>query len=220
MKSKYNSEHSLYFNSSGDEVPSATTILKMLNKPQLVKWANYLGFHNLRVENVLSESSLLGSTIHQLINMMLNQYYIIYIDDGKMPLDTIYSYMNSFKVWMNTNNINPILLEKKFSSDKFGGTLDFYGDINGKLTILDFKTSKKIRLTMFLQLALYTILLEERGYKVEQVGILLVNPNYKDEKYINRENLQQYIDFVNKLVDAFHSYYDVNILDNWNESII
>jgi len=100
--------------------------------------------------------------------------------------------------------------------------LDFYGYINDKLTVLDFKTAKKIRITMFFQLALYTILLEEIGYVVEQVGILLVNPKVRtnNEKYILRENFQQYIDFAQKIVDIFHSYYVINNTDKWQENII
>lgn len=221
MKSKFNTDnkHTMYFNKFGEEVPSATTILKILNKPQLVKWANYLGFNHLHVDSVLNEASTLGTIVHDLINSILLNHYIIYINDGRVPIDILCSYINRFKIWLKTNTVIPILLEKSISSDKFGGTLDFYGIINDKYTILDFKTSKKIRISMFFQLALYTILLEELGYKVDQVGILLVNPKYKDEKYIQRDKLQPYIDFVSKLVDIFHSYYEINNDDNWKEPI-
>lgn len=222
MKSKFNqnNDHTLYFNKHGDEVPSATTILKMLNKPQLIKWANYLGWNHLHVDAVLNEASTLGTIVHYLINSILCNNYIIYINDGKVPLKVLYSYLNRFKIWLNTNDVEPILLEKSITSDKFGGTIDFYGLINGKYTVLDFKTSKKIRISMFFQLALYVILLEQLGYQVDQVGILLVNPQYKDEKYIQRDELQPYIDFVTKLVDLFHSYYIINNEGKWNEQII
>lgn len=222
MKSKFNgvSNHTMYFNKNGQEIPSATTILKILNKPQLVKWANYLGFKHLDVDSVLDESATLGTAVHRFINSILMNYYIIYVPDGIIPTKVLYSYLNRFKIWLKTNDVKPILLERSISSEKFGGTVDFYGEINGKLTILDFKTSKKIRISMFFQLALYVILLEELGYKVEQVGILLVNPKHKDEKYIQREDFQPYIDFVKGLVDLFHSYYTINNEDKWGESII
>ena len=207
-------------NKNNEEVPSVTTILKILNKPQLIQWANYLGWNHLHVDSVLNEASSIGTRVHYLINSILSKRYIIYIHDGVVPLKVLYSYINRFKIWLNTNDVVPILLEKSISSDKFGGTLDFYGQINEKYTILDFKTSKKIRITMFFQLAMYTILLEELGYQVDQVGILLVNPYYKDEKYIQRDELQPYITFVTKLIDLFHSYYTLNIESNWNESII
>ena len=214
--------HTKYYNTHGIEVPSATTILKLLNKPQLVKWANYLGFNSLNVDSVLNEASTLGTHIHNLINAILNNYYIIYINREELPSDVVYSYINRFKQWLNINTLEPILLEKSITSDKFGGTLDCYGILNGKYTIIDFKTSKKIYLTMFFQLALYTILLEEKGYPVEQVGILLVNPKItsNNEKYIDREKLQPYIDFVKKLVDLFHDYDFINKSDKWNNNIV
>ena len=222
MKSKFNKDnkHTIYINKLGEEVPSATTILKILNKPQLVRWANHLGWNHLHVDAVLNESSIMGTRVHYLINAILSNNYVIYIDDGEIPIKLLYSYITRFKMWLNTNTVEPILLEKSLTSDLFGGTIDFYGKINGKFTVLDFKTSKKIRMSMFFQLALYVILLEELGYQVDQVGILLVNPQYRDERYIQRDELQPYIVFVNKLVDLFHSYYKLNIESKWNEQII
>ena len=41
---KFGNTHEEYINRDGVEVPSVTTILKLLNKPTLQKWANYLGF--------------------------------------------------------------------------------------------------------------------------------------------------------------------------------
>ena len=222
MKSKFNpdSKHTMYFNKYGKEVPSATTILKMLNKPQLVKWANYLGFKNLSVDEVLNESSTLGTLVHELINSILQKELIIYIPQENIRPSVIYSYINSFRIWYNTNDVRPILLEKSISSDEFGGTIDFYGEINGEYTLLDFKTSKKIRLTMFIQLALYVILLEELGYKIDRVGILLVNPKFKDEKYIKREKFEKYVKFARGLVNLFWSYFEINEDDEWYEIII
>ena len=174
----------------------------------------------MNVDSVLNESASLGTLVHRLINSLLSNKLIIYINDGTISNALLYSYINRFKMWLKTHTVEPILLEQKITSDKFGGTIDFYGSIDGKLTVLDFKTSKKIRLSMFFQLALYVILLEELGYEVEQVGILLVNPINKDEKYIQRKDFEKYVIFAKGLVDLFHSYNLLNDDDKWNESII
>lgn len=217
---KYSVSHTAYFNKESIEVPSATTILKILNKPGLVKWANYLGFKHLDVDSVVNESAELGTLIHDLINSILSKNLIIFVPTEKYPAWLVYSYLNTFKIWLNTNSVEPIILEKSFSSDRFGGTVDFYGKINGKYTILDFKTSKKIHITMFVQLALYCILLEEHGYEVEQVGILLVNNKSGGEKFISRQELEPYIEFAKGLVEVFHSYYNLNDKYKWNEFIL
>ena len=217
---KYSKNHTVYYNDNGNEVPSATTILKILNKPALVKWANYLGFRSLDVDAVLNESAELGTLIHDLIHSILCKHLIVFIPSEKHPNWLIYSYIKKFKTWLNTNTVEPIILEKSFSTDNFGGTVDFYGKINGKYTILDFKTSKKIHITMFIQLALYCILLEKHGYTVEQVGILLVNNKNDGEKFISREELEPYVEFAKGLVGVFHSYYNLNDKYKWNEFIL
>lgn len=221
MKFNKDSTHTTYFNSFGIEVPSATTVLKILNKPALIKWANFLGFNGRNVDDVLKETATRGSIVHDLISAYLAGHLIIYVPDpdNQVSASEISAYIKSFKEWLSKHTVAPILLEKKFSSDKFGGTIDFYGIIDGQYTLLDFKTAKKIRLSMFLQLALYCILLEENGYKIDRVGILLVNPNHKDDKYITRSDMDPYIIFVKKLLNIFHCYYELNQFNNWNEDI-
>ena len=219
---KFNKDetHTVYTNIDGNEVPSATTILKILNKPSLIRWANYLGFNRQNVESVLTDYADRGTLVHSLISAYLNGSLIIYIDDGKIPISMILQFFKVFKEWYKKHDIEMIFSEKSFSSDLFGGTIDFYGKIDGQYTLLDFKTAKKIRLSMFLQLALYCILLEEKNYKIDRVGILLVNPDNKDEKYLSREEMEPYIQFMKKLVPLFHLYYELNEKDKWNEEII
>ena len=223
----YSTNHTLYYNKHGIEVPSVTTILKILNKPSLVNWANYLGFKRLNVDEIVNEAARLGTCVHELINSILLNEYIIYISRTDIPDYLISAYMMRFKRWLSVNTVEPILLEKSLSSEKFGGTIDFYGKVNDKITnscemkytIIDFKTSKSIHMSMFFQLAMYCILLEKHGYKVDQAGILLVNNKRDDEKFISRDELQYYIDPVIKLIDFFHDYYTLNN-KSWKEKIL
>lgn len=219
MKYNKDSNHTTYINKYGDEVPSVTTILKILNKPSLVRWANYLGFNHQKVDDVVNDYADRGTLIHELISAYLSGSLMIYIDNDRFPISMILQFFKRFKKWTNNHTVKPILLEQEFCSDKFGGTVDFYGEIDGYYTLLDFKTAKKIRLSMFLQLALYCIMLEEKGYKIDRVGILLINPDNKDEKYLTREEMDPYIEVMKNLVDVFHCYYDVNFKYKWNEEI-
>jgi CRISPR/Cas system-associated exonuclease Cas4 (RecB family) len=212
---KYSSSHTEYFNKIGLEIPSATTILKILNKPSLIKWANYMGFKHQSVDDILETTSIIGSTVHMLVYSYLLEKQFILIESRHCTKNLLKMYFNSFLNWKKENNIIPEFMEKKMSSTKFGGTIDFYGIINGKKTILDFKTSKKIHSSMFLQLAAYCIMLEENNYEVEQVGILTINENKTTEKFITREELQKYIDTFKVLVDLFHLWFNINEKDNW-----
>lgn len=215
------SKHNTYFNEKGEEVPSVTTVLKILNKPALYSWANYLGFKKMRYEDELDRSARKGKIVHQLIDGILNKNKIMYFDCyHDISKNEIYQCLDKFITWTKKYNINMIFTEQSFSSDRYAGTVDFYGEVDGLKTIVDFKTSKQVRMTMFLQLALYTQLLEERTYDVEQVGILIVNDKRTEFKLLKREELEPYILMGNTLVDLFYQYYELNNNGNWKESII
>lgn len=213
----YTTTHTVYFNKDNIEVPSVTTILKILNKPAIIKWANSLGFRRQNVDDILAETSEIGTIVHKAIYCYLMDYYFIFISGRFCSKIRLMQHLNNFFEWKKEHTICPIFMEKQYVSDKFGGTVDFYGIVDDKLTILDFKTSKRIYSTMFLQLAAYCIMLEEQGEKVEQVGILIINEQNHKSKFITREELQPYIDTFKKLVDLFHSWYDLNMKDGWGE---
>lgn len=218
---KYTTDHTVYYNDNNEEVPSATTVLKILNKPSLVSWANFLGFKRIKTEDVLKDTSAIGTVVHEAIRAIIRKSEYVYIKmDDIPPLSYIAGHLRAFLRWYNSNTIEAIFLEKPFHTDTFGGTVDFYGKVNGKLSIIDFKTSKKIRLSMFLQLALYTIMLEKNGYEVEQVGIVLCNPDHHNVKYVSREDLEEYIGIAELLVELFHKYYNIDKKDKWGESLI
>jgi len=215
-KMKY-SAHSTYYNKEGEEVPSVTTVLKILNKPFLQKWANIMGFKRQKIEDILEKSSIIGTMVHKLIEAYLMEKMYVFIPARHHTRTLAMTYMNTFINWKHTHVLKPEFMEKSHSSDKFGGTIDFYGVVDGLHTILDFKTSKKFYATMFLQLAAYCIMLEEHGKKVEQAAIIIINEGGYNEKFITREELEPYIQTFKKLVDFFHVWYNLNIDEGWGD---
>ena len=217
---KYTDTHKIYYNSKGEEIPSATTILKLISKPALVKWANYLGFRRINVDDELFKSSEYGTMIHEFANCILQNKIIIYIEDD-YPRQKVLRSLSPLVHWITDNDIEPIHLEKEFISDEFnfGGTLDFYGKVNGKYEITDFKTSKQIRLSMFIQLALYIILLEEHGNKVDQCRIILLNDKNRDSKVLIRSDMEDYVIMAKNLITTYNIYYNLNEKYGWDEFI-
>lgn len=214
MESKYNTgDHTIYRNSKGEEIPSVTTLLKVLNKPSLVYWANSLGFKRIRVDDELERTASLGTMIHRVINNILEHKYTVYIHDPKalFSKEEVFAGLNSFAKWYKTvyEDFELIIAEKSLSNDLFGGTLDCFAKINGVYTLVDFKSGKNIYPSMFLQLGLYTLLLEEKGYKVERAGIVLANPFKAKNKFVSREELQPFIDLALLLVDVFYKNYEI-----------
>lgn len=216
---KYSS-HSTYFNKENEEVPSVTTILKILNKPSLIKWANFMGFKRKNIQAILDESSFIGTMVHKCIESYLMKELFIYIEVRPYTKMVIMKYLNQFINWKNNQEIVPNFMEKQFSCDKFGGTVDFYGEVNGKQTILDFKTSKSVYSSMFLQLGAYCYMLELHGYSVEQAGIVTVRDTQCFSTIKTREELQDYIDIFLVLSNFFHLWYDKNVNDGWGDILV
>jgi hypothetical protein len=215
---KYSKSHTMYLNNNGEEVPSVTTVLKILNKPFLIKWANIMGFKRRSVDDILEETSRIGTMVHGVIRSFLMGYYYIWMGDPRDKIRVIY-HLDSFITWKKNYKIEPIFMEKQLITDRVAGTCDFYGFIDGRLTIMDFKTSKRFYSSMFLQLAAYCVMLELQGLKVEQVCIVLINEGKTTSKFIQRDELDPYIDSFNKLLELFHSWFDLNQIYGWGEII-
>lgn len=213
---KYTKTHTIYYNTLGVEVPSVTTVLKILNKPFLTKWANIMGFKRKNIDDILNETSRIGTMVHSIMQSYLMKYYYIWMGD---PYDKmlVMSYLNSFIKWEKDHYLEPIFMEKQFILEDIAGTCDFYGSVDGFKTILDFKTSKKFYSTMFLQLAAYCIMLEERGYIVEQACIVLLNEDKCTSKIITREELEIYIIVFRKLLSLFHDWFNLNNDLGWGD---
>lgn len=213
---KYSS-HNTYHNAEGTEVPSVTTVLKILNKPHLAKWANIMGFKRKKIDDILEESSLIGTVVHEGIECFIMKKEFTYFKGRQNGKTLFMKYMDGFITWFKNNKLEPEFMEESHTTTEFGGTIDYYGKINDKYTVLDFKTSKKFYPTMFLQLGAYTHILEEKGKQVDQVIILRVNQDKCVEKTMTREEIEPYrIAFLN-LVKVFHLLHAMYEKDKWGD---
>ena len=208
------SDHSTYINNNNIEVPSVTTILKVLNKPHIANWANSLGWKRQSYKKVLEEKANLGTLVHEVCHEYLFNEGINFNIPTK-DLSFIKNNLNSFKSFLEEHNLNPIWGERSFSTETYGGTIDLYCELEGKKTIIDFKTSKKFYSSHFIQLGAYIQLLESNNIHVEQVGILIIHENDWDLKLIDRSNMNDYINLFNNLVNVFYMIYDLN--DEWHD---
>lgn len=181
--------HTIYQTADGTRVPGVTTYLGVLAKPALPHWAWELGVQGLDYRKVRDQAGDIGTLVHYLILCKLK---------GEEPDLSVYtpqdvalaaSPMNKFEDWYKEHELEPVLLETPLVSEeyKFGGTPDFYGLVDGKATLLDFKTGKDIYQEAFYQLAAYKELLIENGHHpVESVKILRIGKS-EDEGFEYRD---------------------------------
>ena len=91
----------------------------------------------------------------------------------------------SFLSWKQGKVIEPILMEEPLVSEawRYGGKFDFYGRIDGRLTVLDLKTGKGIWPEHFYQLAAYGQLIWENGYERPTDYVVLNIPRSDSESF-------------------------------------
>lgn len=199
--------HVRYKTSDGTVVPGATTITGLLNKPFLVTWANRLGLEGIDSSKYTDEAAKIGTLAHALIQSHLTAEELDMSDFSPVQVDQAENAILSFFEWKKKHELEPLQCEAPFVSDemKYGGTIDCYCLLDGKATLLDFKTGKAIYDEYFVQLAAYKHLLEEKGFPVEEVRILRVGRS-EDEGFEERSvpNTEPYFEIFTNLLNIFY----------------
>lgn len=168
--------HTIYKLADGKRVPGTTTITGLLNKPQLIAWANRLGLEGIDSNKYRDEAANIGTLAHAMIQAHLQLEDLGMDNYSARDIGLAENALISYWEWEARHDIEPIFCEVPMVSEnyRYGGTVDCYCVLDGKKTLLDFKTGKAIYPEMFYQLAAYTNLLRENGHEVEQCKILRI----------------------------------------------
>jgi len=179
--------HTQYHLADGSRVASVTTILGVLAKPALIHWAWKLGCEGIDYKAVRDQAADAGTLAHYIILCHLTGLTPDTRQYSKETMDKAENSVLSYYEWEKAHTMEPILTETYLVSEKhrYGGTIDFYGIVDGEPMLVDFKTSSGIYPDMFYQLAAYAELLEENGYPVKGAKILRIGRD-EDEGFEER----------------------------------
>lgn len=179
--------HITYKAEDGLTVPGVTTVLGILNKPALVKWANNLGLQGIDSSKYTDEKAAIGTLAHQMIADYLKGDRTDTSEYSQVQIAQAENALLSFLEWETTHPITVVMCEKPMVSElyRFGGTVDCVGVINDSLCLVDFKTSGGIYPEMMVQVAAYRQLVREAGHEVQQVFILRIGRT-EDEGFEER----------------------------------
>ncbi len=170
--------HQRYRTSDGTIVPGVTTVIGILNKPALVKWANDLGLRGIDSASYVDETARIGTLAHEMVQEYLGGPPWDRAAYNAEQVDTAENALISFFEWerQNVSGFKTAFIERQFVSEisRFGGTVDWYGEINGQMWLVDFKTCKTLFPEHTYQTAAYRALLLEHGYQVDGVRILRI----------------------------------------------
>jgi hypothetical protein len=223
-------DHHVYRNSDGNVVPSVTTILKIINREELLGWANFLGFKRINVKHELECHAYIGTVTHNTIDE--------YFKTGKVKFESFIdpkriaenlcarkAFLSFTQFFMeNRKDFKIIQNERSLSGEKFGGTLDLLAEYKDYLTICDFKTSKDFYLSMFLQMAAYDLLVREKDdIKVKGYMVILLDKKTGKPARIklvdDKDEMKAYRECFMKLVDFYYDYYLLN-QKYWGKELI
>lgn len=200
--------HIRYKDKEGNVVPGVTTILGILNKPALVKWANNLGLQGIDSTKYRDEMADIGTLAHYMIMCYLNKQESILDDYSKDQIEKAENCLISFWEWEKGHKIEPILVEQPLVSEfyKYGGTVDLYCKLDGEFTLIDFKTGKAIYPEMIYQLAAYQELLIENGNLCSKTRILRIG---REESEGFEERVTGSLDYELSLFKHCHAIYNL-----------
>lgn len=213
--------HIVYKMKDGTRVPGTTTITGLLNKPQLVSWANKLGLEGIDSSKYVDEAAAIGTLAHAMVQAHLQKEEIDYDQYSKLQIDLAENSLISFFEWKKRHEIEvfrvenkvdgryqeEIYVEKQMVSDKmkYGGTIDCYCLLDGVPTLLDFKTGKAVYDEYFVQLAAYAELLRENGLPVRECRILRIGRD-ETEGFEERtvKDTEKYFEIFKNLLNVYY----------------
>jgi hypothetical protein len=179
--------HTVYKTADGTRVPAVSTILGELAKPALIEWAWRLGTQGINYREYRDALADVGTLTHRMILDHLKGEETDFSGYNPDTVKLAGNCFGSFKAWEATNKIEPVILETPLVSElfRYGGTADFLGYVNGKLTLVDFKTGG-IYPEHFMQLSAYSALVNEHRSAlgpIEQYLILGI-PRAESETFL------------------------------------
>ena len=191
----------LYETPEGNKYPSITTVLSVRNKKGLFEWRKRVGED---VANyVARKAANRGTSVHHMCEDYLNNDF----DEEKHKKKFLpYVLFNQLRESVLQKVDNIYAQECGLYSDKYkvAGRVDCIAEYDGKLSIIDFKTSSKERSddwneSYYIQASAYAEMFEERTkIAINQVVILVVTEDGVVQEFV--KNKTEYLPLLSDVI--------------------
>jgi len=186
----FTKSHTVYKNLGGDRVPGVTTVLGMLNKPALLKWAWQMGKDGKELEAVRQGAADIGTVAHALCEAYLRGMALDSSNITPEVLSRAETGFLRFLDFWDREGLKVVAVELVMVSEmmQVGGTLDVLAERpDGRLVVVDLKTSKGIYDEMLVQVATYAAMFEEGSQrKVDDVYVVRIGKEDADDLEIRQ----------------------------------
>lgn len=203
LKSVSHQKKRYYLSPEGNIYPSMTTVLGDLKKDVIIKWRERVGEEE--ANRISTQAARRGTAVHHMCEDYINNLPYL---NRRMPHEI--ELFNSIKPILDERINNVHCQELAMWSEHLGvaGRVDCIAEFDGKLSIIDFKTSSKPKRedwidNYFMQEAGYAIMYEERtGIPVSQlVTVIAVEQGGEPQVFIQKRD-----DWAKPLLQAIKSY--------------
>jgi len=195
-----------YTTPKGSILPSVTTVVGAMKKQAIMEWRKRVG--EVEANRISKLATGRGNRVHTLAERYLKNEKINFISE--MP-DAVEMFKTLIPYIQRINNIHYI--EQSLWSERIGlaGRVDLIAEWDGVLSVIDFKTSKKIKKTediqeYFAQCTAYAGMYEEHvSVPIDQIVIIMGVENEKPLIFIEKTE-----DHINNLVEHINFYKNNN----------
>ena len=186
---------------NGNKYPSITTVLSARGNEGIARWRESVG--EQAANTIMRNAARRGTAVHTLTENYLNNEELS--KQAVLPT-ALFTILKS-----ELDKINNIVMqERSLYSNKWGvaGRVDCIAEYDGKLSVIDFKTSTKDKKeewveNYFIQTTAYCEMFEERyGKAIDQIVILIVTEEGSTQTFI--KDKQDYLPLLKPAIDEFH----------------
>ena len=203
LKAETTESGRLYATPTGEKYKSITTVLGNHNKQAIMEWRERVGAEE--ANKISSKAAGRGTKVHKICEDYINNE----ITDFKMQMlmPDLKEMFFKIKPIIDTNLGDVYAQEQALYSHrlKIAGRVDLIGYWNGKLSVIDFKTSTKQKeesyiKNYFMQCTAYALMFSElTGQWIDDIVVLIATEEgdaqlFERQIHDYRKPLMQYID--------------------------
>lgn len=198
-----------YVTPTGEKYPSVTTVLADYGKEGIMEWRKRVGEE--KANKISRQATTRGTGVHKALELYLKNEDVSSLE--MMPnVKSLFVRMKQ-EIDAKVNNIH--CLEDRLYSHtlKLAGTVDCIAEHNGVLSVIDFKTSVRLKKkenigNYFMQCAAYAQMFSEMtSLPITQVIVLIGvdTANFCQTLKIGEEELNNYKNMLQTYIDAYYA---------------